>query len=276
MSRIELVIEGGPHLRLVQALRELWAFRPTVLAFAERNVRVKYKQAVFGVAWAVAQPLAFMAIFVFAFGRVAKVPGDGAPYAASALAALIPWTFLQTGVSFGSDALIADGAMLRKVYFPREVPVLASILSSSLDFAIGLGLFAVLGPFLGARVAATWLLAPVLGVVLAILASGVALALAGLNVYYRDFRYALPLAVQLWMFASPVAYPLSIVPERWRGLYVIVNPAAGVLDGFRRALALGRLPEPDLLGLSLAGATVIAVVGYRIFKSLEPNFADVV
>ena len=170
----------------MQSLRELWAFRATILAFAERDVRVKYKQAVLGIGWAVIQPLAFMTIFTLTIGRLAPVSGGGAPYAAFAL------------------------------------------------------------------------------------------ALAALNVYYRDFRYALPFALQLWLFASPVAYPLSVVPEQWRGLYVVVNPAAGFLDAFRQVLALGQLPQPGPLAASLAGTAIIVYFGYRIFKSLEPNFADVI
>jgi ABC-type polysaccharide/polyol phosphate export permease len=261
---------------LAQSLRELWAFRGTILAFAERDVRLKYRQAVLGVAWAVIQPLAFMAIFTIMLGKLANVPGGGVPYAAFSLSALIAWSYLQNSISFGANALLADGALMRKVYFPREVPVLGAILSAGLDLAIGLVLFVVLGPFLGARPSLAWLLAPLLGVLLAMLAAGVALTLAAFNVYYRDFRYALPFALQLWLFASPVAYPLEVVPEPWRGLYVAVNPAAGVLDGFRRVLALGELPDPGLLAVSLAGTLVVLLVSYRVFKRRERHFADVV
>jgi ABC-type polysaccharide/polyol phosphate export permease len=275
-TRLELIIDGGPRPRLAQSLRELWAFRHTVLVFAERDVRLKYKQALLGVAWAIIQPLALVGIFTLAFGRLAAVPGGGVAYPAFALSALVAWTFLQTSVSFGANALLTDAALVRKIYFPREVPVLGAILGAWADFSIGLLLVALLGPLLGARPSAAWLLAPVLGLPLTILACGVALGLAALNVYYRDFRYALPFALQLWLFASPVAYPLSIVPEHLRGWYVVLNPAAGVLEGFRQVLALGRLPDPGLLAASLAGASLLAWAGYRVFKSLEPGFADVV
>ncbi|MDR7550837.1 MAG: ABC transporter permease [Armatimonadota bacterium] len=275
-ARLELIIEGGRRVNLLQALRELWAFRHTVLAFAERDVRLKYKQMALGVAWAVIQPLAFMAIFSVAFGRLAKVPGGGVPYPAFALSALVPWTFLQTAVTFGANALLTDAALVRKVYFPREVPPLGAVLGAGVDLAIGLVLVAALGPFLGAVPSPAWLLAPLLALVLALLGAGVGLALAALNVYYRDFRYALPFALQLWMFASPVAYPLAVVPERLRLPFVLLNPAAGVLDGFRRVLALGQLPDPALLAASLAGSAAVAWAGYRIFKSREPGFADVV
>ena len=142
----------------------------------------------------------------------------------------------------GSNQLITNAAMIRRVYFPREVPVLSAIVSSALDFAIGLALFFVLGPFLGAHVSWTWLLAPFLFVLLALLAVSVALPFAALNVYYRDFRFVLPFGIQLWLFASPVAYPLSVVPDRWKGLYVALNPAAGILDSFSNVLARGTRP----------------------------------
>ena len=154
--------------------------------------------------------------------------------------------------------------------------MLGTILGAGVDFGIGLVLFALIGPFLGARLSPTWLLAPLLGAVLALLGAGVACALAALNIYYRDFRYALPFALQLWLFASPVAYPMSVVPERWHGLYVALNPAAGVLDGFRRVLVLGELPDLGLLVVSIAGSLLVAWLGYRIFKNFEPNFADIV
>jgi lipopolysaccharide transport system permease protein len=272
----ELVIEGGPRPRLRHSLRELWLFRAIVAAFAERDVRVKYKQALFGIAWAVIQPLCYMAIFTIFLGRAANVPGGGAPYAAFALSGLVPWTYLQGAIGFGANALITDASLLRKVYFPREVPVVGSVIGNSLDFVIGLILFAIVGPLLGANVSAVWLLAIPLGVVLVALAAGVSLATAALNVYYRDFRYALPFALQLWLFASPVVYPLSIVPASWRTFYLVVNPAAGLLDSFHSVLALGQLPDAGPLIVSLVTTSLVLFAGYRVFKTLEPNFADVV
>lgn len=272
----ELILRSGVRIGKLAALQEVWAFRGTLLAFAERGVRVKYKQAVLGVLWAVLQPLVFMAVFTLTLGHLAKIPGGGVSYAAFSLSALVPWTFLSGSVSMGANELITNAALLRRVYFPREVPVLAVIVSSSLDLAIGLVLFFAVSPLLGAHVAWTWLLTPLLVGLLALLAASVALPFAALNVYYRDFRFALPVAIQLWLFVSPVAYPLSSVPDRWRDLYVALNPAAGILDGFSNVLARGIVPDLPLIGISLLSTLVIGSLGYILFKRLEPNFADVI
>src|SRR5437879_4977890 len=181
----ELVIESRRRPSLACGLRELWAFRDVVWAFAERNVRLKYKQAALGVAWAVIQPLAFLAIFVALFGRVVSAPGAGVPYPAAALAALVPWMFLQTAVSFGAQSLLMDSALLRKVYFAREAAVLGAVLGSGLDFAIGVGMLLVLGPILGAHLSWYVLAVAPLWMVLMLLASGLALAAGALIVYYR-------------------------------------------------------------------------------------------
>jgi lipopolysaccharide transport system permease protein len=275
-KRMELVIDGAPARRLGSALVEVWAFRGTIRAFAERDIRVKYKQTALGVAWAVIQPIAFMTIFTLTIGRVAVVSEGAVPYAAFSLSALVPWTFLSTGVSFGANGVLMDAAMVRRVYFPREVPVLAAVAGASVDFGIGLVLFVLIGPFLGANVSWWWLLTPVLFLFLATLASAVAIPLAAMNVYYRDFRFAIPFAVQLWLFASPVAYPLSVVPPEWRSLYVALNPAAGLLDSFSNVLAAGAAPKWTYLGVSLMGTLVVGLLGYLLFKRLEPNFADVI
>ena len=273
---LELVVDANTSPSLAQALRELWDYRGTILAFAERDVRVKYKQAVLGIGWALLQPLAFLAIFAVFFGRVAKIEGGGMPYAAFALTALIPWNFVATTVSFGANALLNDASLVRKVYFPREVPVLAAAVASCVDVTAGRMAFLVLGPILGAHLSWMAVLTPFLVPFVAIPAIGLSLGLAALNVHYRDFRYALPLGVQLWMFASPVAYPLTKLPPEWQLSYAFLNPVAGPLDAFRRMLGLGAPPDPELLGASLIGGLLWLWLGYRLFKVMEPNFADVI
>ena len=272
----ETVVTGGGGFSLRRAAREVWAYRDTVLAFAERNVRVKYKQTLLGALWVVLQPLAFMVVFTVALGRLADVPSAGTTYEAFSLSAFVAWSFVQNAVTQGANSLVADAAFLRKVYFPREVPVLAAQLSAAVDFGVGLLVFFVLGPILGAEVAITWLLAPLLFVGVFVMATGASLLLAGLNVYYRDFRNALPFLMQLWLFASPVVYPATVIPEKWQPLYALVNPAAGWLDSMRRVLTVGQLPDPALLVPSLVSTVVLAYAGLRLFRRLEPNFADVV
>lgn len=259
-----------------QALRELWTFREVVWAFTERTVRLKYKQAALGIAWSVLQPLSFLVVFTIIFGRLGSVTAGTTSYPAFALSTLVCWFFLQSAVSLGADSLVRDAALVRKVYFPREAPILGAVFSAALDFAVGVGLLLVLGPWLGTTVSWTILLVVPLWLVLAVLAAGTAMGLGALNVYYRDFRYALPLMLQLWMFASPVAYPLSSVPQEWKTAYLIVNPAAGLLDSFRRILAEGRLPDGTVLAISVAGTITIGILGFLLFKRMEPGFADAV
>jgi ABC-type polysaccharide/polyol phosphate export permease len=275
-DRDELILEGVARPRTVAALRELWHFREVVRSFTSRSVRVRYKQALLGVAWAVIQPLAFLVLFVIFFGRIANVSGGGVPYAAFALSALVPWQFVANGISLGANSLVTDAALIRKVYFPREAAVLGAIAATGLDLGIGLGLFLVLAPFLGAHLGASLLYVPLLVLALVVPVLGFALPLSALNVYYRDFRYALPLALQLGLFASPVAYPVSAVPEEWRGFYAVVNPFVGPLEGFRNAMALDTAPDWSLLGLSAITGVVLLVGGYRLFKSFEPEFSDVI
>ena len=272
----EFSYDGTARVSSLTAIRELVNFRECIWSFAARSFRVRYKQTALGMAWAVLQPLAFLAIFVAFFGGIAHIKGGGASYAAAALAALVPWTFVSNGVSFGGDSLIADGDLIRKVYFPREAPVLGAIISYTPDFVIGLVLFMLAAPLTHAHL--SWWLAfvPVLFVLLALPTVAIALPLAALSVYYRDFKYALPFAIQLWLFASPVAYPVTQISSGWRWVYALANPVVGVLDAFRHTMAVGTAPAWDLLGLSVASGTILLVVGYRVFKQLEREFADVI
>jgi homopolymeric O-antigen transport system permease protein len=272
----ELVIEGGPRPSLTSALTELWRYRGVLVAFAERDVRLKYKQAALGLGWAVIQPLAFVGILSLTIGRIRAASSVGVPYAAFALSTFVPWTFVQTAITFGANSLVTDANLVRRIYFPKEARVLGSFLAAFLDLVIGLGLFVLLGPILGAHASWTWIFALPLCVGLGVLGAGVGLMLAALNVYYRDFRHALPFLLQVWLFASPVAYPISVIPRGIRGIYFILNPAAGWLDGLRRSLTLGKMPDAAYVGASLAGTILVALIGYRIFKGLEVNFNEVV
>jgi lipopolysaccharide transport system permease protein len=270
----ERTIDASDRPSVAQGLRQLWRFREVVAAFAERHVRAKYKQAALGAAWAVIQPLAFLLVFKMIFSRVPVLTPAGTPYAAFALSVLVPWTFLQTAITFGMQSIVSDASLIRKVYFAREAPVLGAVLGASLDFAIGLTLFVAAAPLMGIGLRWTMFLALPLWAVLASLAFGLALLFGALNVYYRDVRYVIILALQVWMFASPVVYPITAVPAQWRDLYLIVNPAAGLMHGFREVLANGHVPNPSLIAPSVVATAVVLWIGFRVFKWLEPGFAD--
>ena len=273
----EFVFDGSEQLSILTTLREVSNFRECVWAFAVRGLRVRYAQAALGVGWAVLQPLVFLAVFVIFFGGIAGFGGGGSVgYAAFAIAALVPWQFVSSSVSFGGDALIGNAELVRKVYFPREAPVLGTIGSYLPDLGIGLLLVLALAPITGAEIGWQIVFVPLLCVAILVPAVAVAIPLAGLAVYYRDFKYALPTGVQLWFFASPVVYPITVVSPEWRWLYALLNPVVGMLEGFRRVLAEGASPDWGLLGISLASSLVLLLAGLRVFKRLEGEFADVI
>jgi lipopolysaccharide transport system permease protein len=271
----EFVSDSRTRLSFVAAARELYAFREVIWAFTSRSFRLRYKQTLLGVLWVVLQPLLFLGVFVLIFGRAVEISGGGAPYAAFALSALVPWGFASSSVTFGSNALVADASLLRKVYFPRETPVLGGVASYLPDLLIGFGLILAAAPLTGAEFGPSLFLLPLLVLALVVPVIGLATPLAALSVYYRDFRYIIPFALQIALFASPVAYPVTTIPEQWRNLYAL-NPVVGPLEGFRQVFALGSAPDWTLLAISGASATFITFLGYVLFKRLERQMADVV
>lgn len=272
----EFVFDGSRHITFRGIVSDLWNYRECAWAFGMRSLRVRYKQAALGFAWAVLQPLAFLTVFVVFFGDLAGVEAKGSTYAAFAISALVPWQFVSSSVAFGGDSLIQDAGLVRKVYFPRESPVLGAIGSYLPDLGIGLLLVLLAAPLTDAHLDWTLVFLPLLIVTLVLPAVAIAVPVSGLSVYYRDFKYALPFAIQVWLFASPVAYPVTVVDPSWRWLYALVNPVVGPLEGFRRVLALGTTPDWGLLGLSMLSAAVLLVIGFRGFKRLESGFADVI
>ena len=272
----EFTFDGSNRSSLVGSARELWGYRECVWSFASRSLRVRYKQAALGLSWAILQPLAFLTVFVVFFGDIAGVETKGSTYSAFAISALVPWQFVSSSVSFGGDSLIQDAGLVRKVYFPREAPVFGAIGSYLPDLGIGLILLLLAIPITGAHITWTIVFLPLLIAAIAVPAIAVAIPLAGLAVYYRDFKYALPFGIQLWLFASPVAYPVTVVAPEWRWLYALVNPVVGPLEGFRRVLAVGTTPDWGLLALSALSGAILIVVGQRLFKRLESEFADVI
>ncbi|MER3424227.1 MAG: phosphate ABC transporter permease [Nitrospiraceae bacterium] len=256
-------------------LKDLWAYRELLYFLVWRDIKVRYKQTVLGVAWVVIQPVFTMIVFSIFFGWLAKVPSDGVPYPIFAYCALLPWQLFAYSLSESSNSLVANQNLITKVYFPRLVIPLSPTLAGLLDFLIAavvlLGLMAYYGITPTGRV---WALP--LFVLLAIAtALGVGLWLSALNVQYRDVRYTLPFLTQLWLFATPIAYPSSLVPEPWQTVYGL-NPMVGVVEGFRWAL-LGTGSGPSLmLAVSVATTCGLLLSGLSYFRRMERTFADMV
>jgi homopolymeric O-antigen transport system permease protein len=256
-------------------LGELWQYRELLYFLVWRDVKVRYKQTALGIAWAVVQPFFTMVIFSLFFGRLAKVPSDGVPYPLFAYCALVPWGFFANGLNMGSNSLVESANLIRKVYFPRLAIPIATVLSGGVDFLVSFLLLVGMMVYYGRMpgVDAVWL--PLLLLLGLVTALGVSLWLSALNVQYRDVRYTIPFLTQIWMFATPIAYPSSLVPEGWRALYGL-NPMVGVVEGFRWALlGTATRPGPMLIVSSLA-AVMILLTGAMYFRYTEKTFADVV
>jgi homopolymeric O-antigen transport system permease protein len=257
-----------------RTLSDIWAYRELLYFFIWRDIKVRYKQTLLGAAWAIIQPLMTMVVFTVFFGHLAKMPSDGLPYPVFSLMALVPWTYFASALAGCSTSLSGYQHIISKVYFPRLIIPLAAVIAPLVDFAIG---FVILVGFLAwYRIvpgpSIVWL--PALMLLAVATAASVGVWLAALNVRYRDVRYVVPFVLQLWMFATPVAYPASLVPERWRALYGL-NPMAGVIEGFRWALAGGLAPGIITL-VSAAVVAVLMVGGAIYFRNLEGTFADVI
>jgi homopolymeric O-antigen transport system permease protein len=275
INTTELVIEGRPKVHLLRSLRELWRYRGTIMAFAERTIRVNYKQAALGIAWVVMVPLTNVVLYIFVFGHIMHFNQHVHNYGAFVLGTQVPWQYMSSVTSGCSNAAIGNSGLMRKVYFPREVPGVSTIISSGVNFVIVFLLYIALAPVLGAPL--TWYLAfvPLLIIPVAVLGAGVGLGLGAFNIYYRDFSYLLGFVTQLWFWVTPIIYPLSKIPEHLRGLYIAVNPAVGLFDAFSKVLTYGQMPDLPLLALSIGQTLVVATIGFAIFKRLEPLFADV-
>lgn len=258
---------------MYDGLKELWRYRELLYFLAWRDVKLRYKQTLLGAAWAVIQPLFAMLLFTFFFGRLAHLPSDNIPYPLFAYAGLLPWTFFANAVTNSSQSLVGSAALITKIYFPRMIIPAAAVLAGLIDLAIGFGLLIPL--FVYYRVALTWqlLLLPLFVLLITLLAIGVGLAVAALNVRYRDVRYALPFLVQLWMFAS-VIYPASSLPAKWRWALTL-NPVIGIIEGFRSSLFAVPFDWP-LIAVSTAISLFVLWASAYFFRRVEDGFADVV
>jgi lipopolysaccharide transport system permease protein len=260
---------------LLAWLREFWEYRELFYFLVWRDVKIRYKQTVLGATWAVIQPFFMMIVFTVFFGRMAKMPSDGIPYPVFSYTALLPWTYFSTALTHSGNSLLSGANLVRKVYFPRAALPAASTLGGIVDFAIafvflfGLMFYYHITPGIGL------LLWPALLIPLVLLALGIGMFLAALNVKYRDIKYAIPFLIQALLFVTPIIYPASITPERYRFL-LSLNPLTGLIEAFRASALPGKMVDWPLLGLSAAITVVIFVAGALYFRKTEREFADVI
>ena len=255
--------------------KEMWAYRELLYFLIWRDIKVRYKQTTLGITWAVLQPLLTMVVFTIFFGRLAKVPSDGIPYPVFNFCALLPWTMFSRGLSESSTSLVAKTNLVSKVYFPRLIIPIAPIMASLVDFSIAFVIFAGLMVFYGIVPTMATLMLPLFILFAMVSALAISLWLSALNVEYRDVRHTIPFLTQFWMFASPIAYSSSLIPEQWRFLYGL-NPMAGVIEGFRWAL-LGKMqPNMGLLFISAGIVLILLFSGLVYFTRMEKTFADVI
>ena len=253
--------------------KELRRYRDLFYFLVWRDVKIQYKQTVLGFLWAIVQPLFSMVIFSTVFGRMAKVPSDGIPYPVFSFAALLPWTYFANSLTQSSQSLITDSNLLTKVYFPRLIIPITPVLAKLVDLFVSMGILALMMVYYGIRPSANLLLIPVLLILLIMTAAGAGLWLSALAIQYRDIKFIMTFAVQLLMYAAPVVWPVSLVPDRYRLIYGIY-PMAGIIDGFRSAL-LGRATSWDLIALAAVSATLLLLTGMLYFRRTEKVFADV-
>jgi lipopolysaccharide transport system permease protein len=277
------LFQQGPHLRIEPShgwvslkLRELWEYRELLYFLTWRDIKVRYKQTVLGAAWAIIQPFFTMVVFSLFFGNLAKVPSDGIPYPIFSYAALVVWTFFANGLTLSSNSLVASANLIKKIYFPRLVIPISNILAGVVDFLLAfivlLGMMLAYGIYPTGNV--VWL--PLLLLLALVTSLGVGLWMSAMNVQFRDVRYAIPFLIQFWMFATPIAYPSSLIKNNTlRALYGL-NPMTGVVEGFRWALlGTDTAPGPVVL-VSAVAALILLIGGAFYFRRMEKTFADVV
>lgn len=256
-------------------LRELWGYRELIYFFIWRDIKVRYKQTVLGGLWAILQPFFTMLIFSVFFGRLAKIPSDSVPYPLFAFTALVPWQFFANGLSLSSTSLVASSNLVAKVYFPRLALPVSKVLSGVVDFLLAFAMLVVLMVYYGIKPTYHVLWVPCFFLLALTTALGVSIWFSALHVQFRDVQHAIPFVVQAWLFATPVAYPSSLLSEPWRTLYGI-NPMVGVVEGFRWAL-LGTTTAPGpIIAVSSTVSIALLVSGTFYFRRLEKTFADIV
>lgn len=271
-----------PHLRIEPShgfvplkITELWEYRELLYFLVWRDIKVRYKQTALGVLWAIIQPVLTMVVFSIFFGKLGKLSSDGIPYPIFSFAALVPWTLFSNGLTQATNSLVASSNLIKKVYFPRLIIPIATVLAGVIDFLLAFGVLLVLMIFYGITPTINTLWLPVFLLLTIIASLAVSLWLSALNVEYRDIRYVIPFLTQIWLFATPIAYSSTLLSEPWRTIYGL-NPMVGVVEGFRWAL-LGTNTQPGMMAIaSAAAALVLLFSGAFYFRRMEKTFADTI
>jgi lipopolysaccharide transport system permease protein len=273
-SSHRIVIEPSKRLFHLN-FRGIWEFRELLLFLAWRDLKTRYAQTAIGFAWAIIQPVAMMLLFTLVFSNFAKLPSDGVPYPLFIYAALLPWGYFSRSLDRSSFSVVAESNLIKKVYFPRIIVPISAMLVGLVDFAIAFMLLLVMMVFYGVMPSWHALFIPLFVLLTMLISLAVSLWLAAFFVRFRDIAAAMPLVTQMWMFASPVVYPVSLVPEKWRILYSL-NPMVGVIEGFRWALLGTAVPNVGTMALSATVVLVLLVCGMAYFNRVERTFADVI
>ena len=262
-------------LTLARGVVRLVHYRDLLYTLSVHRLKVRYKQSVLGPSWAILQPLSLMLIYTMIFSRIARVPSEGAPYALFAYCALLPWTYFSTALSTATLSLVSHSSLVTKVYFPREILPLTYVIASLVDFLVASTVLGGMLLYYDVSLTAQALYAIPTIAVLTLFAIAVSLVLCAIQVRYRDIGVAMPLVLQLWMFATPVVYPLSVVPESWRSLYVL-NPMVGIIESFRRVILQGEPPDFHTLAISAMVSMILLPLAFIYFKHIEATVADII
>ena len=284
MSQVDTIVakESVPVVRIEPSrgwisinFSELWEYRELLYFLTWRDIKVRYKQTILGGLWAIIQPFFMMVVFSLFFGKLAKIPSDGIPYPIFAFAALVPWTFFANALTQSSNSLVGSAGLLKKVYFPRLVIPIASVMAGAVDFVLAFVVLLGMMLYYGFVPTANIMWLPLLLLMVVVTALGVGLWLSAMNVQFRDVRYTIPFLTQFWLFATPIIYPVSMIPERFRPL-ASLNPMTGLIEAFRALL----LPERSIvwssLLLSCFVALIVFVTGLLYFQKAEAEFADII
>lgn len=256
-------------------LRQVWRYRGLLYVLSLREIQVRYKQSVLGVAWAVLQPLAMMLMFTLIFSVLLKVPSEGIPYPIFSYSAMMFWTFFSNSLTSAIPSLEANAGLIKKIYFPREFFPMSSVFAAFFDLIIAALIFLGLMFYYHVPFTLNILYVIPLLIIQTIFMLGVSFIFSALNAYYRDVKYALPLIIQIWMYATPIIYPITLIPERFK-TYYLLNPMTGLIESYRNVLVKGIGPEGLYVGVAAAGAVFLLIVGYLYFKRIEMTFADVI